>query len=265
MLPDSPPDSSSEHCLSSPGYPAILSPSELALSAQLYRDPVLYSPGPLPAPDLGRVDYSAPLQIIEAAGQAEAVRIAVRQETRQPDIKKEPCQPAAAAVPAPHRKKRRREVSEECGAGLPLPGPALAPGQVKIKSEVESEQTQSLSFTPFQSGRWCPTASADCRPLPAPVLKVTADKGFNFSPADDAFIAQKKNHFQLTCHVSKEGLQELVSTQTGYKQIDYMQLSFYGVKKEAPEQQIKVLCKAELSNYALVSDSKWLNCRDIFK
>ena len=34
-------------------------------------------------------------------------------------------------------------------------------------------------------------------------LQVSADKGFNFSNLDDAFIAQKKNHFQLTCHVVK--------------------------------------------------------------
>ena len=36
-------------------------------------------------------------------------------------------------------------------------------------------------------------------------MRVTADKGFNFSQVDDAFIAQKKNHFQLTCHIHKEG------------------------------------------------------------
>ena len=35
------------------------------------------------------------------------------------------------------------------------------------------------------------------------IIQVSADKGFNFSNLDDAFIAQKKNHFQLTCHVVK--------------------------------------------------------------
>ncbi len=28
-------------------------------------------------------------------------------------------------------------------------------------------------------------------------FKVDADKGFNFSNADDAFVCQKKNHFQV--------------------------------------------------------------------
>lgn len=32
---------------------------------------------------------------------------------------------------------------------------------------------------------------------PAPHYRVDADKGFNFSNADDAFVCQKKNHFQV--------------------------------------------------------------------
>jgi hypothetical protein len=58
---------------------------------------------------------------------------------------------------------------------------------------------------------------------------------------DDAFIAQKKNHFQLTCHVVKEGGHELVSTEAGFRPIEHLQLNFYGVKSEAPEQRIQVL------------------------
>ena len=29
---------------------------------------------------------------------------------------------------------------------------------------------------------------------------VETDKGFNFSIVDDAFVCQKKNHFQVTVH-----------------------------------------------------------------
>lgn len=32
---------------------------------------------------------------------------------------------------------------------------------------------------------------------PTAYFKVDADKGFNFSNADDAFVCQKKNHFQV--------------------------------------------------------------------
>ena len=73
-----------------------------------------------------------------------------------------------------------------------------------------------------------------------PFLQVSADKGFNFSNLDDAFIAQKKNHFQLTCHVVKEGLHDLVSTEAGFRPIEHLQLNFYGVKSEAPEQRIQI-------------------------
>jgi len=31
---------------------------------------------------------------------------------------------------------------------------------------------------------------------------VDADKGFNFSPQDDSFVCQKKNHFQVTLRVT---------------------------------------------------------------
>jgi len=34
-----------------------------------------------------------------------------------------------------------------------------------------------------------------CSPIPH--YRVDADKGFNFSNADDAFVCQKKNHFQV--------------------------------------------------------------------
>lgn len=32
---------------------------------------------------------------------------------------------------------------------------------------------------------------------PIPHYRVDADKGFNFSNVDDAFVCQKKNHFQV--------------------------------------------------------------------
>ena len=77
-----------------------------------------------------------------------------------------------------------------------------------------------VQFVSFQPHKWNQTFTPNGVKLPTPVLKVvviiisisttiifmiqvSADKGFNFSNLDDAFIAQKKNHFQLTCHVVK--------------------------------------------------------------
>ena len=41
--------------------------------------------------------------------------------------------------------------------------------------------------------------------LTAPQMCITADKGFNYSAQDEAFIVQKKNHFQVTCDVQFNG------------------------------------------------------------
>ena len=61
-------------------------------------------------------------------------------------------------------------------------------------------------------------------------FRVDADKGFNFSNADDAFVCQKKNHFQVTVHVQPIGEPHYVRTPDGVKKIDRFYLHFNGVK-----------------------------------
>jgi myelin regulatory factor len=113
---------------------------------------------------------------------------------------------------------------------------------------------------------------------PVPHYRVDADKGFNFSNADDAFVCQKKNHFQvsaaarelrrvecikasspgnsiyygarvsdmfgrfsqITCHAQLQGDAHFVKTAEGLKKIGSFHLHFYGVKVESPTQTIKV-------------------------
>lgn len=65
---------------------------------------------------------------------------------------------------------------------------------------------------------------------PPPNYRVDADKGFNFSNADDAFVCQKKNHFQVTIHVQPIGEPHYVKTPDGVKKIDHFYLHFNGVK-----------------------------------
>ena len=156
-----------------------------------------------------------------------------------------PTNTAGASKPAVnHRKKRRRDPSAPAGEENSSEASSGSTGSsVKIKSENDGgDQTQSVHFSPFQATKWRETFTSNLENLKTPVVKVIADKGFNFSQVDDAFIAQKKNHFQLSCHISKEGEHELVGTETGgYNKIQYLQLNFYGVKKEAPEQKIQVI------------------------
>ncbi|GFO12761.1 myelin regulatory factor [Plakobranchus ocellatus] len=74
-----------------------------------------------------------------------------------------------------------------------------------------------------------------------PEYRVDADKGFNFSAPDDAFVCQKKNHFQITVHIRIYGNAKYLRTQEGaIKKIEYFSLDFYGVKMESQNQRIKI-------------------------
>ncbi|MBZ3891807.1 Myelin regulatory factor-like protein [Sciurus carolinensis] len=71
-------------------------------------------------------------------------------------------------------------------------------------------------------------------------FQVVTDKGFNFSPADEAFVCQKKNHFQITIHVQVWGSPKFVKTQMGLKPIEMFYLKAFGIKVEATNQIIAI-------------------------
>ena len=56
---------------------------------------------------------------------------------------------------------------------------------------------QCIRFHPFQQTSWHVLCDHNLKELPVPHYRVDADKGFNFSNSDDAFVCQKKNHFQV--------------------------------------------------------------------
>ncbi|XP_033610855.1 myelin regulatory factor isoform X3 [Cryptotermes secundus] len=99
---------------------------------------------------------------------------------------------------------------------------------------------QCIRFQPFQQTAWHVLCDQNLKELPVPHYRVDADKGFNFSNADDAFVCQKKNHFQITCHAQLQGDAQFVKTPEGLKKISSFHLHFYGVKVESPTQTIKV-------------------------
>ena len=77
--------------------------------------------------------------------------------------------------------------------------------------------------------------------LTPPQICVTADKGFNFSAQDEAFIVQKKNHFQVTCDIQFNGTPRFVSKVDGtLHEMSHMQVNFYGVKSDIPSTHIKI-------------------------
>lgn len=98
----------------------------------------------------------------------------------------------------------------------------------------------ALKWQPYQSVPWHSLLNNHYEKLPTIGYQVVTDKGFNFSPADEAFICQKKNHFQITIHIQLWGSPKFVKTQMGLKPIEMFYLKAFGVKVEATNQIIAI-------------------------
>lgn len=97
-----------------------------------------------------------------------------------------------------------------------------------------------IRFSPFQPQNWHELCDQSLKEISVVYYRVDADKGFNFSVSDDAFVCQKKNHFQITCHARLQSEAKFVRTPTGLEKIKSFHLHFYGVKLEAPNQTIRI-------------------------
>lgn len=106
---------------------------------------------------------------------------------------------------------------------------------------MDSSSMQCIKFEPFQQVSWSPLLNGALQELPLVMFRVDADKGFNFSNIDDAYVCQKKNHFQVTVHVQVRGDPVFVKTPSNeVARVDAFYVHFYGVKMESPAQTIKV-------------------------
>ena len=56
------------------------------------------------------------------------------------------------------------------------------------------------------------------------------DKGFFYSSADEAFVCQKKNHFQVTVHIGVAGEPRYVAMDNGAQPVSRFQVNVFGVK-----------------------------------
>ncbi|XP_019135422.1 myelin regulatory factor-like protein isoform X3 [Corvus cornix cornix] len=99
---------------------------------------------------------------------------------------------------------------------------------------------QALTWQPYQTSQWNSLFNSNYEKLPAVGYHIVTDKGFNFSTADDAFVCQKKNHFQITVHIRIIGQPKYVKTQQGRKPIEKFYLKAYGIKMETPDQTIAI-------------------------
>ncbi|XP_054094573.2 myelin regulatory factor-like protein isoform X3 [Callithrix jacchus] len=100
--------------------------------------------------------------------------------------------------------------------------------------------SRALKWQPYHSGPWHSLLNSHYEKLPDVGYRVVTDKGFNFSPADEAFVCQKKNHFQITIHIQVWGSPKFVETQMGLKPIEMFYLKAFGIKVEAANQIIAI-------------------------
>ncbi|XP_077994143.1 myelin regulatory factor-like isoform X1 [Glandiceps talaboti] len=107
------------------------------------------------------------------------------------------------------------------------------------RSYVENSY-QCIKWQPFQTNKWCTLVDAQGKELPSVSYRVEADKGFNYSISDDAFVCQKKNHFQVTVHIGLAGHPKYVKVDQSLKLIERYFLHLYGVKVESVNSEIKI-------------------------
>ncbi|XP_061920612.1 myelin regulatory factor-like protein isoform X2 [Entelurus aequoreus] len=97
-----------------------------------------------------------------------------------------------------------------------------------------------LTWEKFRPGEWNTAMDVSFQTLCPPVFLVDTDKGFNYSPADDAFVCQKKNHFQVTVHVGVATEPRYMPTSHGVQQVDHFLVKVFGIKLEAPEHHVTI-------------------------
>ncbi|CAK5073601.1 unnamed protein product [Meloidogyne enterolobii] len=88
---------------------------------------------------------------------------------------------------------------------------------------------RTIKFEPFLRESWATLFDINQQPLPIMpslyieinflifpfLVVVVADKGFNFSPSDNCFVNQKKNHFQITVNIGVNPMANANSPQMG--------------------------------------------------
>ncbi|XP_072494948.1 myelin regulatory factor isoform X4 [Notamacropus eugenii] len=120
------------------------------------------------------------------------------------------------------------------------PSPGLMQDTESLNGSYLDPNYQSIKWQPHQQNKWATLYDANYKELPMLTYRVDADKGFNFSVGDDAFVCQKKNHFQVTVYIGMLGEPKYVKTPEGLKPLDCFYLKLHGVKLEALNQSINI-------------------------
>ncbi|XP_017350307.1 myelin regulatory factor-like protein isoform X1 [Ictalurus punctatus] len=99
---------------------------------------------------------------------------------------------------------------------------------------------QLLKWDHYQTNQWSSLYNSSFQTILPPGYHVDTDKGFSYSTADEAFVCQKKNHFQVTVHIGMAGDPKYVKTPAGPMPVDGFQVKVFGIKLEAQSHHITI-------------------------
>uniref|UniRef100_UPI0037E70BE0 myelin regulatory factor-like protein n=1 Tax=Semicossyphus pulcher TaxID=241346 RepID=UPI0037E70BE0 len=143
-------------------------------------------------------------------------------------------------------KKRRRSFSDEPSAGIEAScceGDGTQGGSVGSCSGGGSPSlgtNQLLTWDQYRPEHWSTVYNGSYQTVSPPAYHVDTDKGFIYSAADETFICQKKNHFQVTVHIGVAAEPQYVRTPSGPQQVDHFQIKVFGIKLESPSHQVTI-------------------------
>ncbi|XP_045895442.1 myelin regulatory factor-like protein [Micropterus dolomieu] len=147
---------------------------------------------------------------------------------------------------SPDSKKRRRSESEEPSAGIEdscSEGDGIRGGSVGHGvggGGLSVGSNQLLTWDQYRPEHWSTLYDSSSQTLSLPAYHVDTDKGFIYSVADEAFVCQKKNHFQVTVHIGMTAEPQYVRTPNGPQKVDHFQIKVFGVKLESPSHQVTI-------------------------
>ncbi|XP_052400216.1 myelin regulatory factor isoform X4 [Carassius gibelio] len=241
-LPESPPDSSSE-----PYSPQQANDPHMLRTMTPENMCHMTSPPPLPThphyPSMHRDMYLKPEPMISqySIGPASSGGGDMQQSQMLHQLLQHPQGPDG--IPVHPTKKRKHSdspnstLNSQILTGIIKQEPGL---MQDAENSYLDPNYQCIKWQPHQQNKWTTLYDSSGKELPMPTYRVDADKGFNFSLADDAFVCQKKNHFQVTVYIGMPGDPKYVKTSEGLQPIECFYLKLNGVKLEAMNQSINV-------------------------
>ncbi|KAJ4923283.1 hypothetical protein JOQ06_026099 [Pogonophryne albipinna] len=139
---------------------------------------------------------------------------------------------------SPDSKKRRRSESEEPSVGMEAS--SEGDGSQGGSSGNTLGSYQLLTWDQYRPEHWSALYDNSYQTLCPPAYHVDTDKGFNFSGVDESFVCQKKNHFQVTVHIDVAAEPQFVRTPSGPQPVDHFQIKVFGIKLESPSHQVTI-------------------------